>query len=263
MRTSLRQPYRPLSAPVKGYSALAAGSFGSLLLAFGLSTLAGCNGPTSYPTAITVTGPASATIDPGASASFTAVVTGGPLDSGVSWSLAGCSVTSCGTLSNIHQHERHLHRAGHGHHRLHGHAHRRGCRPDHRHADRQLSVPINPAITTPAGALPGATFGAAYATSLAATGGITPYTWSITQGALPAGLTLSSTTGAITGTPSSRRHRQLHGHTHRLRQPRAHRLLRLHHYDRDPPGSLPGPGSQRNHARHRGDHPALRRRRNR
>src|SRR6202044_448393 len=66
-----------------------------------------------------------------------------------------------------------------------------------------LSVPINPAITTPAGALPGANFGAAYTASPAATGGITPYHWSITAGALPTGLAITSTTGAITGASTS------------------------------------------------------------
>ena len=203
MRTSLRQPYRPLSAPVKGYSALAAGSFGSLLLAFGLSALAGCNGPTSYPTAITVTGPASATIDPGASASFTAVVTGGPLDSGVSWSLAGCSVTSCGTLSNSTSTSVTYTAPATVTTAFTVTLTAAAVAQTTVTQTVELSVPINPAITTPAGALPGAAFGAAYATSLAATGGITPYTWSISQGALPAGLTLSSTTGAITGTPSS------------------------------------------------------------
>jgi hypothetical protein len=66
-----------------------------------------------------------------------------------------------------------------------------------------INVPVNPAITTPAGALPGATFGAAYTTPLAATGGIPPYTWTISQGALPAGLAISSTTGAISGSPTT------------------------------------------------------------
>ncbi len=66
-----------------------------------------------------------------------------------------------------------------------------------------LNVPVNPTITTPAGALPGATFGAAYTAALAAAGGITPYNWSITQGALPAGLSISSSTGAISGAPVS------------------------------------------------------------
>jgi hypothetical protein len=42
----------------------------------------------------------------------------------------------------------------------------------------------------------------AYSTTLAATGGTLPYAWSVTAGALPAGLTLSSS-GVIAGTPTA------------------------------------------------------------
>ncbi|MDD2272161.1 MAG: Ig-like domain-containing protein [Desulfuromonadaceae bacterium] len=43
--------------------------------------------------------------------------------------------------------------------------------------------------------------GTSYSQSLAATGGQTPYAWSITSGYLPSGLTLNSSTGVISGTP--------------------------------------------------------------
>ncbi len=51
-------------------------------------------------------------------------------------------------------------------------------------------------------ALPGATVNAAYATTLAASGGTAPYAWSLSSGALPAGLTLASN-GTISGTPTA------------------------------------------------------------
>ncbi len=66
-----------------------------------------------------------------------------------------------------------------------------------------LALTIAPAgllITT--SSLPAGQVGAAFSTTLAATGGITPYTWSITSGALPTGLSLNAATGAITGTPT-------------------------------------------------------------
>lgn len=69
--------------------------------------------------------------------------------------------------------------------------------------DCTLSITaVNPlAITSPA-TLPDGVQGQAYATQLDAAGGVTPYTWAVVAGVLPAGLALDPTTGAITGTPS-------------------------------------------------------------
>ncbi|HEX2712770.1 MAG TPA: chitobiase/beta-hexosaminidase C-terminal domain-containing protein, partial [Candidatus Acidoferrales bacterium] len=67
------------------------------------------------------------------------------------------------------------------------------------------SYTINPPAPTPRIAttsLPNGTRNAAYSATLTATGGTTPYTWSILSGSLPAGLTLASNTGVISGTPT-------------------------------------------------------------
>ena len=45
--------------------------------------------------------------------------------------------------------------------------------------------------------------GQAYGETLAATGGTPPYSWSVTNGTLPAGLTLNAGTGVISGTPTT------------------------------------------------------------
>ncbi|MBI5044012.1 MAG: PQQ-dependent sugar dehydrogenase [Nitrospirae bacterium] len=51
--------------------------------------------------------------------------------------------------------------------------------------------------------LPNGTVGASYNQTIQATGGVQPYTWSLTNGSLPNGLTLSSSTGNISGTPTA------------------------------------------------------------
>jgi len=50
--------------------------------------------------------------------------------------------------------------------------------------------------------LPNGMPNASYSQTLAATGGVTPYSWSVSSGSLPAGLTLNANTGVISGTPS-------------------------------------------------------------
>jgi hypothetical protein len=70
-------------------------------------------------------------------------------------------------------------------------------------ATAALSITIHGAtvLTVATSSLHGGTTGTAYSAALTATGGTPPYTWAVTAGALPAGLSLSSA-GAITGTPS-------------------------------------------------------------
>ncbi len=59
-----------------------------------------------------------------------------------------------------------------------------------------------PTITITPTTLPAATVAAAYSQSVAAGGGTSPYTYTVTTGSLPAGLTLSSA-GTIAGTPTA------------------------------------------------------------
>jgi hypothetical protein len=59
-----------------------------------------------------------------------------------------------------------------------------------------------PVLKVTTSSLAGATVNVAYSSTLAATGGTTPYSWSIVSGQLPAGLTLSGSTGTIAGTPT-------------------------------------------------------------
>ncbi len=71
------------------------------------------------------------------------------------------------------------------------------------------SQPLAVSVTAPAPllisttTLPNGTVQVPYSSTLTATGGMTPYSWSVVSGALPPGLALSASSGAVTGTPST------------------------------------------------------------
>src|SRR4030095_3288063 len=65
-----------------------------------------------------------------------------------------------------------------------------------------MTVTSSLSITT-SSPLPAAAVGSPYSQTLAAAGGLLPYSWSITTGSLPAGLALSASTGVLSGTPST------------------------------------------------------------
>jgi hypothetical protein len=69
-----------------------------------------------------------------------------------------------------------------------------------------ITIAAAPVATSPlavtSSALAAGASGAAYTATLAATGGTSPYTWTLASGTLPAGLTLS-TGGVISGTPTA------------------------------------------------------------
>jgi large repetitive protein len=70
-------------------------------------------------------------------------------------------------------------------------------------ATRDFSLTVAAGLTiTTAPQLPSAVPGAPYSATLAAAGGRPPYTWSISAGSLPAGVTLNSSSGVVSGTPS-------------------------------------------------------------
>ncbi|MCX6006646.1 MAG: putative Ig domain-containing protein, partial [Chloroflexi bacterium] len=71
-------------------------------------------------------------------------------------------------------------------------------------ANKALSITVSPGIplSITTSSLASGKTGANYSATLAATGGTNSYTWTLTDGSLPTGLTLSST-GVISGTPAT------------------------------------------------------------
>lgn len=137
---------------------------------------------------------AAQTVDQGQTVAVTATVSNDPQTKGVTWSLSGggtlsgqtatavtytapASVTSASTATIT---------ATSGF-------------DNTKTATLTVNLVPPPSVTTTS--LAGGQVGVAYSASLAASNGISPYTWSITAGALPAGLTLSGNT--ISGTPTA------------------------------------------------------------
>ncbi|MFI7056684.1 putative Ig domain-containing protein [Streptosporangium canum] len=64
-----------------------------------------------------------------------------------------------------------------------------------------LVIAPKPAFTFPAP--PGGEVGVVYSVPLTVSGGTAPYTWSVSAGSLPPGLTLNASTGVLSGTPTA------------------------------------------------------------
>jgi len=73
---------------------------------------------------------------------------------------------------------------------------------DGRTASRSLSITVSTATIAPP-TLPNGAVGSAYSVQLTLNGPAAPSSWGIAQGTLPAGLTLNTATGLISGTPTT------------------------------------------------------------
>ena len=66
-----------------------------------------------------------------------------------------------------------------------------------------VSAASTPPLSITTSTLPGGVVQTVYSETLQASGGKTPYAWTVLSGQLPAGLVLSGTTGTISGTPTT------------------------------------------------------------
>ncbi len=67
---------------------------------------------------------------------------------------------------------------------------------------KSFAITVKTVSITTQSPLPEAIRGESYSTVLEAEDGVPPYSWSVTQGSLPAGLSISASTGTISGTPT-------------------------------------------------------------
>ena len=70
-------------------------------------------------------------------------------------------------------------------------------------ATKSYTLVVVPALVVTTSSLPAANIGVAYSATIAASGGVPPYTFAVTAGSLPAGVTLNPSTGALSGTPTA------------------------------------------------------------
>jgi len=72
---------------------------------------------------------------------------------------------------------------------------------------KTASTPVTLLVAAPlaltAPAAPAGEIGVAYTYALSGTGGVVPYTWSVSAGGLPGGITLNASTGMVSGTPTT------------------------------------------------------------
>lgn len=156
--------------------------------------LSGCggSGPATLSVAVTASG---TTVDATNSVTLTAAVTNDKNAAGVSWSVSGG-----GALSNTTTTSATYTAPAASNTALTVTVTATSVADATKTGTATITVPARPAITT--GALIAGTVGTAYSATLAGSGGIAPYTWTITSGTLPAGLSMNSA-GVISGTPTA------------------------------------------------------------
>jgi hypothetical protein len=151
--------------------------------------ISGCANP---PKSVSVSA-AATTVDPNDSTTLTATVTHDSDSKGVSWTVSGG-----GTLSNENSSSATFTAPAATANAQSATVTATSVADPTKSATATITVPAEVTVTT--GALPPALVGSAYSQLLAASGGISPYSWTISSGTLPSCLTMTSA-GVISGTP--------------------------------------------------------------
>ena len=89
-------------------------------------------------------------------------------------------------------------------------------------ATASITLVVGAGLSLTFGTPPGGQVGVPYTDTLTAAGGTTPYTWSVSAGTLPVGITLNVSTGVLAGHPDRGRYVQLHDQGDRRDRPDRH-----------------------------------------
>ena len=174
-------------------ASIAASVYGFIaLLTLGLS---GCGGGSIQPIGVALTPNSSKSIDQSQTVSVTAAVANDAKGAGVQWSVSGGGALSATTATSVTYNTPASVTSAFT-------ATVTATSITDPTKAAALQIKVNPLPTVNTTSIPAATAGAAYSATLSESGGISPYTWTITSGTLPAGVSLNSTTGAIAGTPA-------------------------------------------------------------
>jgi len=155
--------------------------------------LSGCGG-SSTPPSVAVTASA-ATVDATDAVTLTATVTNDRNSAGVTWSVSGGGTLSGQTTTGVTYTAPAASSSS-----LTVTVTATSVADATKTGTATLTVPAAPAVTT--GALAAGAVGTPYLQSMAASGGVAPYAWTITSGTLPACLTMNAA-GVISGTPTA------------------------------------------------------------
>jgi hypothetical protein len=160
----------------------------------------GCGGGNAtLPLSVTVTSSAQ-TVDQGRSVSITATVANDTSGKGVTWSVSGsgCSGAACGSVSNQTATSVSYTAPSRVTASLSVKIVATSVADSTKSALASLQLVPPPSVTTTS--LPNGAGGAAYTATVQESGGIAPFTWSVSSGSLPNGFSLASD-GTISGTP--------------------------------------------------------------
>lgn len=170
-----------------------------LFIVLGISFAILCSGCSSSGIAITLTSSAGV-IQQGETVTISATVTNDSTNSGVKWSLTGPGSLSDITASSVTYHAPSVVSSNTT-------ATVTATSAANSSVTATASITVDAVFEFTNFSLPGGTIGVAYTGSITAGGAATPFTWTMTSGTLPAGLTLATssdtTSVTISGTPTT------------------------------------------------------------